>query len=93
MSAQPISPFKDPSTPGIRTWVIRHTDSGGLETKFDFAGGLADSTETEKQGTIEHRNGKNKVPLDVIACRETTHAPVVAALGAESTCNSMSSLL
>ena len=46
--------------PGIRTWVIRHTDSGGLETKFEFAGGLADSTETEKQGTIEHRNGKTR---------------------------------
>ena len=33
---------------------------------------------------------KNKVPLDVIAYRETTHAPVVAALGAERACNSMS---
>ena len=54
--------------PGIPTWVIKHTDSGGLETKLEFAGGLADSKRREKQGT----SGCNRGPIDHIcpcSCR------------------------
>ena len=51
--------------PGIPTWVIKHTDSGGLETKLEFAGGLAGSKSREKQGT----SGWNRGPIDhICAC-------------------------
>ena len=33
-----------------RTWVIKHTDSGSLETKFDFARGLAEGIGGQKEG-------------------------------------------